>query len=1405
MIIECVFGLNVTGARASTLAPDGSPKTAPTSIPSGFPANFPATISGPQEIFSPGTGISAVGIDTIACPSIGLCVAGDSHGRILEMNSAWTTSQEWDAEYSSPSGSSIFSISCPNITSCIATGKNGWTYTSSTLPIAPSSGQSSWTASQVDTPNSVNLVGCISSVLCGAVDSAGNFLFSSNAFTSTPTWDITEIDQTSANPPVRVGLTGLSCPSSTWCGAVDQSGNFLFSQNPFDRSPKWTSYNIDGGSQLTSLACVAQSPFYSCVASDVYGNLLVSTNPGNGAGSWSTIRIASSTNISSVTCPTSNECVAVSTQGKSLVNTDLPTDPGSSSWVQSPTNDLGASSVSCPTESSCFLVDNQGVIEEDLNTNSQQASQWSQVGLDRTSPVSSIACSSPGNCVASSGPDLATGSQVNTTSPSWSQGTLGYASTQTESTVNSIACPSSQLCVGVDSTGDVLFSENPTQGASSYNIYDIDLSTPINSVSCPNSTLCVAGDQRGNILVSSDPIGAASAWSSIYADPGHSIVSVSCPSTLLCIAIDDEGNVLESTDPTSQSPVGWSKFNLDGANQPEFVTCGSTTLCLIGDSYGNVISSTNPTGGASAWTVAGIDSQTPLIAGGCTSQGSCVLADSRGRVFANDSALSGSWVAGQLSGNTQITAFSCSQFNGCVAADNNSNEWLLSFSSTQASSSTNHELSAFSAKTQNLESHVTTSSFWHIPSSLSSSPVTGLSCASSTLCAAGTSQGLAFIYSGTTWSTATTLTASGTAVDSIDCIASSSQCVGVDATGHEYTYSGSWSSATLISAGVDLTSISCTSTSFCVATATNGDSYVYSTGAWSELTVASGVDLTSISCTSTSFCVATATNGSEYTYSGLSWSPTTIDPGSSLTSVSCPSTVFCGAVDSKGYFVEFNSGSWRSPVLIDGSGTLSLEAVSCPTSAFCGASDSIGDAVISSDPTGLAINTTTLNQGTLGVAYSASLSGSGGIGTISFSTGSSLPGGLVLSSSGQISGTPDVTGVYGITVTATDDQGNTYSTNITITVAEQPNLVITTVSLPEGQVGVPYSAMLSASGGTGLYTWSITTGTLPSGLTVSPQTGATSVVASSTGTISGTPTASGTQNIELEVTDTATLALVATGWFTITIAPSVTPTSFSTLTSSLPGAIVGAQYSVKLEAQGGSTPYVWSITTGTLPPGLGLSQGGLISGVPLAGGTYNVTVTAADSSNQPKTGQVNLSIIIGPIPLSQGLILGSSNGSQLTYGSAPLLSQSAGDLFGQQVVATTLEAAGIGSWETSSGGYVESFGDAGFFGSTGAMTLASPVVGIAATPSGHGYWLVASDGGVFAFGDAGFFGSTGAMTLMSPVVGIAATPSGQGYWEVTQTGIIESFGDADVFSTPGEISVPPNENAPVNFVGIAQG
>ncbi|MEC4889179.1 MAG: Ig domain-containing protein [Nitrospira sp.] len=167
------------------------------------------------------------------------------------------------------------------------------------------------------------------------------------------------------------------------------------------------------------------------------------------------------------------------------------------------------------------------------------------------------------------------------------------------------------------------------------------------------------------------------------------------------------------------------------------------------------------------------------------------------------------------------------------------------------------------------------------------------------------------------------------------------------------------------------------------------------------------------------------------------------------------------------------------------------------------------------NPGVLTVATSVLAGGNVNAVYNQTLAATGGVPGYAWSlnAGSNpLPAGLSLNASGVILGTPTAAGTTTITVKVTDSVGGiaTKQLSITISPAGVMPISITTASpLPAGVVGSTYNLSLAATGGTGTRTWSVTAGSLPTGLTLNPSTGA----------ISGIPTTQGTATFTVQVAD----------------------------------------------------------------------------------------------------------------------------------------------------------------------------------------------------------------------------------------------------------------------------------------------
>lgn len=205
-------------------------------------------------------------------------------------------------------------------------------------------------------------------------------------------------------------------------------------------------------------------------------------------------------------------------------------------------------------------------------------------------------------------------------------------------------------------------------------------------------------------------------------------------------------------------------------------------------------------------------------------------------------------------------------------------------------------------------------------------------------------------------------------------------------------------------------------------------------------------------------------------------------------------------------------------------------------------------------------------------------------------SGDALPEGLSFSS-GFISGTPTETGTFNIDLEATNSFG-TGTATLVLTVAD-PAPIITSPTIAVGNVNSSFSFFVTAAnnpssfGITGL-------GSFP-GLSFN----------STTGEISGTPTATATGSVTVSATNAAG---TDSDTLSITIDPELGP---PVITSSLTESTsVGAGYSYTILAT--NSPTVYSISGDALPSGLTRS-GNLISGTPAESGTFNIDLIATNA------------------------------------------------------------------------------------------------------------------------------------------------------------------------------------------------
>lgn len=169
---------------------------------------------------------------------------------------------------------------------------------------------------------------------------------------------------------------------------------------------------------------------------------------------------------------------------------------------------------------------------------------------------------------------------------------------------------------------------------------------------------------------------------------------------------------------------------------------------------------------------------------------------------------------------------------------------------------------------------------------------------------------------------------------------------------------------------------------------------------------------------------------------------------------------------------------------------------------------------------------------------------------------------------------------------------------------------MTPAAVPVPVQGTPYNETFTGSGGVAPYQFLVSTGALPSGLTLSAG-----------GALTGTPTSSVAYSFTITASDFLgrELDLVASG--TVSGVLALTPPSS-------PG--TNTPYSSQLQVTGGTGPYTFAINSGALPPGMSLSAGGLLNGTPTTAGSFSVVIQVTDANGLASPFALNINVLAGP-------------------------------------------------------------------------------------------------------------------------------------------------------------------------------
>lgn len=814
----------------------------------------------------------------------------------------------------------------------------------------------------------------------------------------------------------------------------------------------------------------------------------------------------------------------------------------------------------------------------------------------------------------------------------------------------------------------------------------------VSSISCPSTTTCVAegidSNDYGDVEVTTD---GGTAWSAgslpsqVVGGPG----AVSCPTTSWCMAVG--GGTFVSTD----GGKTWSSTTFPTVlEQSGAVACTSVDVCVVAGLAVNGDTTVVTTGdGGSTWSTASLPTvQDDNVQLACPSTTTCELVSSDGTTSQVFSSADGgaSWTS-VFTGSDFLGSISCPTTTNCLAVGETIN-------STPTVVSTSNGGASWQTRSPSL--------------TLPYADLTDASCATAASCTvvgfgwpstAGTNQQPVVASTadgGSSWQQGTLPTTSlfPTAVacpSTSTCIAASAAKAGEDAI---ITNDGGTScSAALLSSGdAPLSELSCPTATTCLAAggtavATSGDGGV----AWSATSVVPGLaTISGIACASATACVAvgpslgaaTAVSIEHTTDGGTSWASATLPSGTlGLGAVSCPTSSVCYATyfgSTPGVLLSTDGGAtWSALTFPTGSGATG--PLACPSASVCYVL--AGGGVMATTTSG-----SMWAQSGVPVATAAS---------IACSTTSDC----VVVGSGIVSPATTQSGV----VTTTTDGGSTWSsaqsvpsaytfeaaacpsstrclalgpgfgTTSTVVASDAlaPGVAVTTTSLPNGEVGVPYGATLDATSGTTPYTWSVPSGSLPNGLALDPTTGA----------ITGTPKTAGTASFSVEVT--ASGGTTDTASLSITVLPAEPP---PTTQVGLPadGATLssGAWLDASAESPVGIRRVAFVLSGGgmsqplTIASGVPTEVGWLAAwgsyGVP--NGTYTLESVATDDGGQTGT-SAPVTVTVDNSPLHTAIVVPAGNDLVLSSGQVLFDATAAGRSPVTAVVFQVSEASGPNS------------------------------------------------------------------------------------------------------------------------------
>ena len=434
--------------------------------------------------------------------------------------------------------------------------------------------------------------------------------------------------------------SAISCPTATFCAAVDLSGAALVRT-----SGTWSAPLTVDSSQLTAISCTSSA---FCQAVDASGGVIAY----NGT-TWSAPSAVSTQDLTSISCASPTSCLAGAVDG-SIFSWN-----GTSWSVGQSVSPYSLRAVSCPSPSFCMVVDSAG---EAFSFN---GTTWSAAATVSQDALSAVSCATTTSCVATG--VMTGGSNVfQWNGTTWSSAAdLGGLNE-----VIDVSCPSASTCSAVDDHGNAYVASSGVWSASQ----TLEAGGLMTAESCDSGTHCVAMSFAGFSYTWTGP--SPSSWTpdGRVDVPAGALTSISCGSPTSCVTVSSDGTAFV------RSAGGWSAPGMTGLSNPTGVSCTASTFCMAVSLDG-----TAAIFDGTSWTSTGaVPTTPPLDAVSCTSPTYC-LAVSAGGDFVTFNGATWSSPITTPSQTAAINGVSCVTSTFCAAVSQNGTVWFWNGTGLSAS------------------------------------------------------------------------------------------------------------------------------------------------------------------------------------------------------------------------------------------------------------------------------------------------------------------------------------------------------------------------------------------------------------------------------------------------------------------------------------------------------------------------------------------------------------------------------------------------------------------------------------------------------------------------------------------------------------------------------------------------